>query len=1454
MGGYVKILITILFFLFHPSFVFSVELKPFDYPLYQKLVQTVRLGGSWSKYYGHLGEDYGADPGDTVYAVADGVVELVKNWPLCDKFEKVNGELKKVDSARGWGGVVIIKHDLKGEGNFFTKDLYLPNSPVEENPEVVFSQYGHLTNLTVTNGQVVKKGEKIGEIGKMCKWIPHLHIEIKDKNALENEILDGVGSGYSGKHDHAPHRYKILAFIEKNSYLSLSDDPQQKPASNNLASPIILSPFTNPQFLSNFWSSNKETAVFAEQSPFLLENVIEQMKKPKPDNDVPTKDAGEPKNNLEKPKEVVENGTYTATLVGSPKEVQVLKGTKTVELKLEAKNSGTVAWKKKDISVNVVGGKAKNSKYVTESWFTKLRPALLDQEQVSPGSIGTFTFVIAIPEDETSITLPFMIVRQDVQNNFYQVGNQQYIFQIKQVDSLPLVQNEEPAGTGGPTDIDDPNFFADIYNETKQVVKKTVKKTTDTVKDITYDTIDVIKNIPQYFSGGGGSSINEGQYEDDNSVDTGNENNNDIDIDANIESPTSTPKEDEQVEETEDEQVEEQISILEPDHTPYITNANPIIIAGERTSGVASVSLVGMDAEVEYPTSTGWLLRFNLSEGEQMIQVQGKNAAGAVVATTSVGYVFDVTPPDTPGVTITQTGTDPTYVSVSWISSDTLSGIMSYDVERKLMGNEANEWERVLTDTAETEYNFEAYLGDIYAIRVRARDRAYNISEWSGGEEGETYYVDYTKELVINEVNWMGTMNKATGGCRDHEWIELYNPTENPIDLTGWTVTIENKSGQMNTLTPTGSVSPRSYYLLARKASSRSAVIDLPIDHEYQNIVLPNDGARLTLRNSVGEIVDEVNFVDKWPAGTQTGGPSKNFYRSMERVSSYLPGSLTDNWRTNQHIPVLGRTNNCGELFGSPRQPNNGHWLLRAPDFYYADVFDASGTLTLSNRFSPYVLDIGTIIPAGKTLVLEPGVVVLGKGKESYLEVSGTLMVNGTAEAPVIFTSSRDRVNAGSVYWANIGEPTAGDWSRIQVVKGGMATVNNAKFYYGGYPDSKTLTVFNNLEAANVIRNIDSTLTITNSVFSNTYLPVTDQSYGAVVWTESTPGKTAETHITGSTFINGRYGYKQKGTGVVSSIKNSSFQQFVGPEGPIVLWNAWSLLGQNILQNNRSNAISLRNISFVSSTTLTAEHPYVVDGLTVQPGVTVTVDPGTELKMTTNSGIIVDGTFEVGGVGGQPVIIHGLNGAAWNRIVFNNSTSRIQNTTISGGNHGALTSQKGGMILSNNSELTFEDVSFSTSKMSGNLIEGYGSTIAVRDSVLRFDELQTDPSHKTAGIYVEGGMVTVENTTFQNMVYGVMAKLGAVVSFLRMGIEHFINTIASWWPLELFTFEPEPVVEEVVEELPEPVEVLEVNKELIEETPVIVEEIAEEVVVPEENESLDENDTGEEVFKISEGI
>jgi len=101
---------------------------------------------------GHLGEDWNGagggdtDLGDPVYCTAHGIVVFARDFRM------------------GWGNVVIVRH------------AYLENSETH----FVDSLYGHLQSFTVSEGQTVTRGQRIGSIGNnRGMYDAHLHFEIR---------------------------------------------------------------------------------------------------------------------------------------------------------------------------------------------------------------------------------------------------------------------------------------------------------------------------------------------------------------------------------------------------------------------------------------------------------------------------------------------------------------------------------------------------------------------------------------------------------------------------------------------------------------------------------------------------------------------------------------------------------------------------------------------------------------------------------------------------------------------------------------------------------------------------------------------------------------------------------------------------------------------------------------------------------------------------------------------------------------------------------------------------------------------------------------------------------------------------------------------------------------------------------------------------------------------------
>ena len=143
----------------------------------------------------------------------------------------------------------------------------------------------------------------------------------------------------------------------------------------------------------------------------------------------------------------------------------------------------------------------------------------------------------------------------------------------------------------------------------------------------------------------------------------------------------------------------------------------------------------------------------------------------------------------------------------------------------------------------------------------------------------------------FNEIAWMGTTTSA-----NNEWMELYNTTDQPIDVTGWT--IKALDGLPNIILK-GTIPARGFFTLERTSEDSAPTL---ADQIYTS-ALKNDGERLQLFNANNALIDDVNG---WTAGNND---TKN---TMAR----------DQNNTWQH-GVINGTPNAPNKFFDPPQTND---------------------------------------------------------------------------------------------------------------------------------------------------------------------------------------------------------------------------------------------------------------------------------------------------------------------------------------------------------------------------------------------------------------------------------------------------------------------------------------------------------------------------------------------------
>lgn len=152
---------------------------------------------------------------------------------------------------------------------------------------------------------------------------------------------------------------------------------------------------------------------------------------------------------------------------------------------------------------------------------------------------------------------------------------------------------------------------------------------------------------------------------------------------------------------------------------------------------------------------------------------------------------------------------------------------------------------------------------------------------------------------VINEVCISGS-----------KWIEIYNPTSSPIDLSGWSIRNRNGADPLG-----GTVEPGGYLVIMEEPQSGGLPghIYLIQDGEIGG-GLSSNSDMLELVDPSGNVVDRINWgvpSQSWPNYEPSlWNPGIDIHGSqyIARVPNGIDRDIPEDWRE-VHIPTPGRPN-----------------------------------------------------------------------------------------------------------------------------------------------------------------------------------------------------------------------------------------------------------------------------------------------------------------------------------------------------------------------------------------------------------------------------------------------------------------------------------------------------------------------------------------------------------------
>ncbi len=149
--------------------------------------------------------------------------------------------------------------------------------------------------------------------------------------------------------------------------------------------------------------------------------------------------------------------------------------------------------------------------------------------------------------------------------------------------------------------------------------------------------------------------------------------------------------------------------------------------------------------------------------------------------------------------------------------------------------------------------------------------------------------------IVINEL-----MYHPLSDLDNDDYIELYNPTSSPIDISGWCFT----AGITGCFANGTTVGAGQYIVAAKNIAQAQTIYGVTAVLEYGGN-LSNSGETITLTNASSAVVDTLTYSDHspWPASPDGTGPS------LELKDPNLDNSLPTSWLASINSPTPASQN-----------------------------------------------------------------------------------------------------------------------------------------------------------------------------------------------------------------------------------------------------------------------------------------------------------------------------------------------------------------------------------------------------------------------------------------------------------------------------------------------------------------------------------------------------------------
>ena len=157
-----------------------------------------------------------------------------------------------------------------------------------------------------------------------------------------------------------------------------------------------------------------------------------------------------------------------------------------------------------------------------------------------------------------------------------------------------------------------------------------------------------------------------------------------------------------------------------------------------------------------------------------------------------------------------------------------------------------------------------------------------------------------TNTVVINEINYNSADN-----FDPEDWVELYNPTDQTINITGWMFKDENDD-HVYTIPANTALNPDQYVVLSKDTTAFNLFFP-NVDNYTGNtgFGLSGGGELIRLFDSNGTLMDKVEYDDSnpWPEGADGNGST------LELMNPKLDNAIGTNWSASEGHGSPGRIN-----------------------------------------------------------------------------------------------------------------------------------------------------------------------------------------------------------------------------------------------------------------------------------------------------------------------------------------------------------------------------------------------------------------------------------------------------------------------------------------------------------------------------------------------------------------